>query len=533
MVILLNKFSVDELETLCEPTYEADKNKPEEAAVVENAQEQKKIIAKSLIPIFKEGRKDVARDEWKAAKYQQISAHDVIETPDTPVRTATLFDFHGLLNSFRLFLVRIHRFFVVAGVVILPRLFALWGLSCALTLLADIVIVFKNTFIDDLQIKNKIKLAKDSNASFGFFQKLKLALGEIGSNPSRYLRDAGYRFKNSMLKDNRPPRMLNDALWFGINLTVFLVTGPIGAALINPLLNLIGFTFDAGISGFLTGKRYVHMTNIIDKLNAQITAFRALKNTPENQKSINTLSFMVVKMKEKRTENMNERIRNTIFLSLVLVGMVLIFAFPPATAPAGFIIGSVLALGFGTATGFYPKAKNWAKKIYNHGKDFFTRTPQNRRRIQISHSASDQEHQSLLAAEINKIQTQSAVAPSPSTQPPFRSTTAHTIVQLEEAAPIVPLQPIKFELVTTSGAGSDISRPGSEGSDPASSSSASRTPPTDALRSLVASTTECCTDPDDELNRSNVNIRKVNSVAMDLTKHGSLMTSGMRLNHVN
>lgn len=182
---------------------------------------QKKLAAK-LSQIFKEGKKDLASDKWKAAAYGNY-------THASPLpRTITVFNTLGVFTSTRLALVRTNRLTNLG----FKFLFTLGSLSYLLELITDIGIIFKSTFFPRTQTEKNLSHWQ--------------------------------RFKNILKKDNRPLRMANAAVWFSINLTCVLLTGGILF-----YLNVAGFIFDCAVEIYKNTSLNSH-TKLLNKINCKL-----------------------------------------------------------------------------------------------------------------------------------------------------------------------------------------------------------------------------------------------------------------------
>lgn len=313
----------------------------------------------------------------------------------------------GWFTSLRLFLVRFNRLANFWKHPFLKKWFAILGFSYAIELIVDIAVVLKETF-------------RPATAA------------EKAAEPSRAKR-MWNSFKNTLLKDNRPIRMLNALVWLAVNVTAFVLTGGLSVvaralnSMIANALNVAGFSFDVLVEVYNGIRDYVKHTKLINKLLAQksklvaevsnsslITEIEKLKAeiqqandkgnvdlaeqkqasldlktrqlkakglTPETinakQLDIQKIDYLVAALKEKRRAAISEAIYKMICTGLILVGMIL-FCFPPTTIIGGTLFGvglgaQVLGAGFAAFAGsvFF----GLGRRLWRKAKEFFTPTP--------------------------------------------------------------------------------------------------------------------------------------------------------------
>lgn len=234
-----------------------------------------------------------------------------VESVEDFVTPDDVMDKFGWYTSIRLFLVRFNRVVPITNAVF-SRVLSIAGFSYGLEFLVELGVVLYSTFRANTP-------------------------EEDAANVTRW-----QRFKNTLLKPDRVNRMLNAAVWCGVNVAAFILTG--GASII---LNLCGFSFDvfneisAGIIEYKQHKQ------LHDKLTAQIKARQDEQTGQDKPESIEALNAARSVCKQKMNAVLKERVYRTVMVSLILVGMVMVW-FPPTMIPGAFLIGSGLALGAGS-----------------------------------------------------------------------------------------------------------------------------------------------------------------------------------------
>jgi hypothetical protein len=416
------KFTAEDLENLCSSKYTAKidpkdneqtiKHK-EEIAALAKAYSAKK--AAKLAVAFKTGKlgtEGISRDLWKAQKYQNIATPPPKTPAEPPAKslieyiqrklnylkslnkTDTVYQIRSwMVIGIRLLLVRIHRITSQLGHAFLPSLFSILGLGYGITFLIDLTVVLKVTFSPDLIKKER----KEGN---GFWKP------------------AWNRFKNIITKDNRPYRMLNDAVWSLVNIIVFCTAGPL-YLLLNPILNLVGFSFDLFHEGFWLGRHGYRHQQLVNKLSTRIEQKEARltllkqENDPTRQGDVITLENKIEKLKlikdemiKKRNEAIRRHVWITFWTAMVLLGMVMVY-FPPTAIPGAFFIGcgiSLLAGSVCTGVGrrFYLTClEEPINKMIAKLKDFFKSTakPSN----QVKPSVSDNQINKTLSESGGRV----------------------------------------------------------------------------------------------------------------------------------
>lgn len=223
---------------------------PDEAEVICNLKLEKTTELVQLYrdtgEHFSKDTKESTADKYKAEKYL-AKAEENKKANDTYFRMASAYEAINWFNAVRLLMVRINRLLPLIHTPITRSLFAIAGLSYGIGLLIDLGVVFKTVFFP-----NK----SDEDVTW---------------------RD---RLSNILQKDGRGFRMVNNAVWFGINLAVFLLTGGFSV-----LLNIAGWIFDVGQE---IAKKYVDVKkheNTLAKINDKI---RELEEEIESNRKLET-----------------------------------------------------------------------------------------------------------------------------------------------------------------------------------------------------------------------------------------------------
>lgn len=341
-ILDITLFSTLELEILSSISHLPNKDTTtDERATLKLAHAQSRNIYKHLADVFEHGSDDAATDPWKVAKYRKKIGQDAEEPGSPYLRTDYFYKFHSwFYNGIRLLIGRVNRIFIFFYHSILPAFFGAFGLTLGLSFLIDLSIIIKKTFQDN-------ELSEKLSEQYGFKNKCSLLIATLMTRD--YWRKAWIRCKNTAQKDNRPYRMMNDSIWFSINLIVFILAGP-AALIINPILNLGGFFFDLVHEFFWLGKHYQRHTGAINKLDDEM---EAIKNDPKmslEEKNRRTLVLAHFRkgVDNKRSEVVRRHSYIVLCASLILLGMGLAL-FPPTAIPFAFLIGSGLALFFGSA----------------------------------------------------------------------------------------------------------------------------------------------------------------------------------------
>lgn len=319
------ELTLDEAEIYCSLKMGADKD----------AQEFQRKIACELANIFDVGREDVISNEDKARYYLAISTRGgAIQNDLFSAKNAI--ELLNWWNAVRLAMVRGNRLiFNITEKVLLPTLFSIGGLAYLKGLVIDIYGIFKSAFNPRSQLERDL----------GFWQ----------------------RFKNAAKEGDRPSRMSNDLLWFGVNFTCFILSlGLTGlasatATLISSSLNLAGFSVDVGHDSGFAFLNYKKCRNALNNVNNRInTLQRELDGLDKNsfqslvlnkQKELDQLKGTIRPQLQEKVKTTWEATRRTMIVTVgLVVGMWLVF-FPPTMIVGAVLIGSAMAFGFGSVYG--------------------------------------------------------------------------------------------------------------------------------------------------------------------------------------
>jgi len=294
------------------------------------AKEEQVIMADGLAKEYELGSKNVSRDRWKTAKYRKMAGKILSKTSNTILKADTTYTSLGWFTSLRLFLVRTNRlldyFFnyskqigtALKSLSWLSLALNIAGLSYGLELVNDISIVLYTTFRAPQTDEEK-----------------KLSHWD--------------RFKNVLTKDNRPARMLNALVWFGINLAGFIIALTVpGGAFILPIINLAGFGFDVVLDSARALQDVNKHERLLHKVNEKIAEAR--KAYPVDIKEHVKLVEIKTQLEAKITSVKKNRYSTAIATIGVFIGMALIF-YPPTVIPAAFLLGSSIAFLTGSLFG--------------------------------------------------------------------------------------------------------------------------------------------------------------------------------------
>lgn len=295
---LLPTLTLTEKELLCHLDVGANKK----------AKELQQQYAEEIARLYDGGYEGLSWDPWKA--------HDLrkkVGLPSTPPDSLTTDDFHtyhGWFNGLRLLIGRIGRIFTGLGKGFLPTFFGAFGLTLGITFLVESIYVLYITFKPGISPAEK-------ELNIPFWQR------------------TWRRFKNCVTEDGRAYRLMNDSIWFAINLTAFILTGPF-YLLVGPVLNSIGFFFDASHEFFWLGRHTHKQVRLANKLTEQIKVC----DDPEETQLLTLLHEQTI---AKRNEVIRKHLWIAFWTAVVFVGMLLVY-FPPTTIPGAFLIGAGTAL---------------------------------------------------------------------------------------------------------------------------------------------------------------------------------------------
>lgn len=350
------ELTVYEKETLCDLDLKSNRD----------ALERQRNYALELSRLYETGAETAPRDKWKAAKFREKAGEFALElnhlygtgtkfkedgelnNPNPPgsslLRTKNIYYGFGKYTFTRLYILRVNFLADFFYRSFLPRLFSIAGFSYAAELLFDVGVVLYSTF-----------------------------------RPSPV--PIGTRFLNVLLKDGRPSRMLNAAVWFSLNLTCFIVTGGL-----STILTLGGFGFDilheSGKWKFVHQRNQNYFKKISNELETKNKALLQMEIEQDLLKSkmlplessqldqINSLKREIKELECIKTQ-LDKKVKSDEFKSryhffcstLVLTGMALCFL--PPTMIFGVALTTV-GLMLDTEGLFHEQLKKGFNKIRNY-----------------------------------------------------------------------------------------------------------------------------------------------------------------------
>jgi len=313
----MTRYDIEQLDLLCSlALYESEgKVTPADFEVWQAwRQDQSRILA-----IAFDSGQHIARDPRKAAKYAAIAKNADL-SKSSILSTENAYNAHSWYTSIRLFLGRAKRvlsFFTAMSnslKTVLGIIFNIASLSYIFSFLFDLGVVIKSTFIDPRQ-------PHEEDYSFWKLTKTRLA--------------------NVLLKGSRISRMLNDLIWFAINLSCILlvVFFPPIAPLASFFLITIGFSFDVVNETCKAAYDVFTHKSILKKLDHEPERF-ALKNKAVQEALTN-------KLQNKLHLTYISRARILFMVSMIALAMFLL-VFPPVTLPVVLIAASIAALVCGS-----------------------------------------------------------------------------------------------------------------------------------------------------------------------------------------
>jgi len=248
----------------------------------EAANAYKKSVAAELADVYKQGRKGVKSDKWKARKYARMGAvaDKSYHIPNTLMRTKTVYNVFGWFNDFRLFSLRVNRVFQFIDKVnlgIIPTVLSAFGLFFILRLSFDISVVLKSVFRPE---------------------------GEVEKTLSHW-----QRLKDVMNKENRRYRMLNDIVWFALNVTTFCILGPAaGMVVAKAFINISGFAFDTTMEATKWSETYAY-NRALQNVKHTLSANKYYKEVHAKTQYLNQLKQFVNKHKKNKTQTKQVEMR--------------------------------------------------------------------------------------------------------------------------------------------------------------------------------------------------------------------------------
>lgn len=260
-------------------------------------------LSKTLANFYEQGDAvfGVSRDSVKARKYQGES--------NKKLTTEQVYGWAGWFTSIRLFIVRLNSVLDKVGHAfingVLVKVAKAASLSYAIEFLADTIVVLRTVFFAG-------PVEKSKNLSWWS------------------------RFKNTMFKGERPARLANAVVWFGINLACLFVTGGVSS-----ILNVTGFFFDILVDlykFFRDRARYrTTLASITDKKQELIDTYSA------NHAAVLKLNVVEEKIKVQRDREIYKRYRGlTVSTCLFIAVFVVTIALYP---PFGLSLAAGVALG--------------------------------------------------------------------------------------------------------------------------------------------------------------------------------------------
>lgn len=349
----------------------------EKQKIIHLAKEWQKQIAAEVAHELRHDVRNVAYDPNKIRKYEKLAG--IVENDETPsIKSEKIYTLLSWFTSIRLFFVRLNRVLGSYGLGFLPNLFSLFGLSYAFEIIADISVIAWSTFRPLRQ------------EEIDLMQKENISKGKI----------FWWRFVNVVTKDERIPRMLNAMVWLAINLTCIILTGGLSASIVAPIvtllvnkLNIGGYVFDV-VNEIGKGIRdFFRHRNTLKKVNNEITELENQKQelnnelqklySLENKRTLNHAEKLRCKVIENRIQELTlqiksrelikskldtkinyslitSRVYNVLSVTMLFVGMALVF-FPPTTAVGACLFaGGLLALIGGSVLGGFGK-RVWNK----------------------------------------------------------------------------------------------------------------------------------------------------------------------------
>ena len=186
------------------------------------------------------------------------------------------------------------------------------------------------------------------------------------------------RLKNTFWDDNRPSRMMNDLIWFGINFTCLILTillapvAPLVAAFWCGALTVAGCVFDVGAEVAIGLYAHHNQRNALDTIDAEIDKPDKKVDALTKIKQKTALDLMHEQLLEKHKALVINRAYTIAIMFALLVCAGFMF-FPPAglvlvapmvAASAALVIGSLFGgLGkrlFWSAPAYFNQVKNFA-----------------------------------------------------------------------------------------------------------------------------------------------------------------------------
>lgn len=206
------------------------------------------------------------------------------------------------------------------------------------------------------------------------------------------------RLRNTFWEDNRPSRMLNALVWFGINFTCLMLTiflapaAPLVAAFWCGALTVAGCIFDVGAEAAIGLYANSNIKKSLEMIDAQLTELDKIRDKTKAEAKIKpeqhpflqrpkdtipaivqqrtALLIMQEQLQNKRKALVINRAYTIAIMMLLLICAGFIF-FPPAALPLAPIIAGCIALIGGSVFGGLGKRLFWnAPEYCKNIKDF-------------------------------------------------------------------------------------------------------------------------------------------------------------------
>lgn len=314
----------------------------EERAAYRAAHEEKKSCAKKLERLYRFGgaklneydddMHHVTPDEWLASKYHAIGYPDDDEHPNSGqifakkiFRTKTAYFIANWYTNVRLVFVNGNNLYKLFKHSLLPRLFGIAGFSYAFELLFHLGVVLKHTFKEP----------------------------GINEETNRWR-----RFKQSLMKGDRPSRMANAAVWFAVNFSLFWVSGGLTTALC-----FAGFIFD---SCHISTKSYLSVRpyqRLLARVEAEIAKLKQSGLTDAaSQQQLAKYEVIQGKLQAKANSEVRRKVYDT-GLALTITTALMMSFFPPTAVFGMSVVVSCFALilvdSFAKKDGIVRRAGGW------------------------------------------------------------------------------------------------------------------------------------------------------------------------------
>lgn len=331
-----------------------DEGESEEESAEDLKKKQKKL--KKHIHYWDERRKNTAKSKEKFAKYLK-DYNKAAKTLNVSSEKSTFFNSLFSLVSFylpnkaqfllrwftstRLFLLRLNRVISLYTKPILPKLFAIGGLSYALNLVATVFQV--------IGLVNMVVFAPRSQKEQGL-TNLQLVWPRTKAGLQQ--------LKNVVLDTTLIADVLNDAIWLTVNILGFIFTGGLSI-----IANACGFSFDVFNEIVVGGINIWRNVDALRKINREIKAENN-KNEKKDEEYLKSLNIIKQGIKNELKSTIKDVAYKVVCTSIILAGMILYWN--PTTLPLGLglVVGASMALGGGSVFfGFGRRVWNLATSL--------------------------------------------------------------------------------------------------------------------------------------------------------------------------